>query len=213
MIFAEKTKTCTTCHTVKPLDEFYKQKKGKYGKTSVCKECRKEYQKENKEHIKKQSKEYYEYGGGREKQGWKSMYKNKSSPQFIGIVVAERLIKHLFNDFEMMPPNFPGYDAVCNKGKKINIKASTAHMQQNKNSVTNTWLFAVRKNKVPDFFLCMSFDNVIDLNPLFAWLIPGSEVNTQTGIRISSSTIHKWDKWKMDLNNAQSCCDLMKKKS
>ena len=202
MISAEKTKTCTVCYTKKSLDEFYKDKSSKDGKRSICKECNKE-----------KCKDYYYHGGGREKQGWKSMYKNKSSPQFIGIVVAERLIKHLFNDFEMMPPNFPGYDAVCNKGKKINIKASTAHMQQNKNSVTSTWLFAIRKNKVPDFYLLMAFDDTIDLNPLNVWLVRGSEINNQTGVRISSSTIHKWDKWKMDLNDARMCCDLMKEKN
>jgi len=34
-----KTKRCPKCHEVKPLDEFYKSKTGKYGIGSYCKNC------------------------------------------------------------------------------------------------------------------------------------------------------------------------------
>ena len=36
-------KTCTTCETTKPLYEFRKEKKGKYGVMSVCRKCSKEW--------------------------------------------------------------------------------------------------------------------------------------------------------------------------
>jgi hypothetical protein len=37
------TKICTKCNTKKPLDNFAKDKNGKYGVKSKCKECVKEY--------------------------------------------------------------------------------------------------------------------------------------------------------------------------
>ena len=37
------TKICTKCNTEKPLDNFAKDKNGKYGVKSKCKECIKNY--------------------------------------------------------------------------------------------------------------------------------------------------------------------------
>ena len=210
----DKKKTCSKCHVTKPLAEFNNDKNRKDGKYPQCKECTKEKRKDYYENRggREHHKDWYENRGGREIHGKVSMYENKSCPKYIGVVVAERLIKHLFNDVEMMPHGFPGYDMICNKGKKVNVKASTICVRQNKNSTMNSWQFCIKYNKDCDFFLCMAFDNVIDLNPLMAWMIPADEVNDNSGLRISASDIHRWDKWKMDLNNAQACCDLMKGK-
>ena len=186
---------------MKPLDEFVRDKRLKDGRRPQCRECH-----------NKQIRNYYHNGGGREEQGHQSMYENKSCSGYLGIVVAERLVKHLFKDVEVMPYGFPGYDMICNKGKKIDVKASTIHIEKNKNSTVNRWNFNIKHNKKCDFFLCLAFDSTIDLNPLIAWMIPGNEVNNLSNAKISSSTIHKWDKWKMDLDDAQRCCDLMKGK-
>ena len=43
---------------MKPFDAFSKDKKGKYGYQYSCKECVKEYQKDNKEKIKEYKKQY-----------------------------------------------------------------------------------------------------------------------------------------------------------
>lgn len=194
-------KLCSKCGESKPLNEFSINKRGKDNRYSQCKECRKNIDIDR-----------YQNMGGREKKGCQSMYKNKLCSNYLGIVAAERLVKHLFNDVEMMPYGFPGYDLICNKGKKIDVKASTTHIGQNKNSTVNRWNFNIKHNKDCDFFLLMAFDNVIDCNPLNAWMVPGEEINENSGISISSTTIHKWDKWKMDMNDAQTCCDLMKSK-
>lgn len=53
-------KVCSKCKEEKPLEEFHKQKGGKYGVNSRCKSCRKAYQEANKEKIKKRGKAYYE---------------------------------------------------------------------------------------------------------------------------------------------------------
>lgn len=195
-------KTCTKCHKRKSIDEFHKNKSMNDGRASWCKQCSKEY-----------DMDYYHNGGGKEKRGRISMYKNKNCAHYLGIVVAERLIKHLFNDVVMMPFGHPGYDMICNRGKKINVKASTINARQNKNSIMNTWKFNINYNKNCDFFLLMAFDNVIDCNPLNAWIIPGNEINNKSGLRISLRNIHRWNAWKMDLDNAQACCDLMKEKN
>jgi len=66
-------KKCSKCGVEKSISEFYKDKRGKYGVRSQCKECllqqqkeydkehkeeRKEYDKEHKEERKKYTKEY-----------------------------------------------------------------------------------------------------------------------------------------------------------
>jgi hypothetical protein len=57
-----KTKICTKCGIKKEISEFHKLKNGKFGVHSTCKSCRnqymKDYQKENKEQIKKYMKEH-----------------------------------------------------------------------------------------------------------------------------------------------------------
>lgn len=202
-------KKCSKCGKTKPLSEFNKDKNRKDGLYPQCKKCKGEYQKDHKEEHNTRNRKYY-HSGGREEQGYQSMYKNKLSPQYLGIVVAERLVKHLYPDVKMMPYGFPGYDLICRKLKRINVKASTIHKQYNKYSTVNYWKFSIKYNKNCDYFLCLAFDNIEDCNPLMAWLIPGNEINKNASKTISSTTIHKWDKWRMDVNDAQSCCTVMK---
>ena len=47
MTNSEQTKVCTTCKEEKSISEFHKEKKGKYGVKSRCKECFYEYKKNN----------------------------------------------------------------------------------------------------------------------------------------------------------------------
>lgn len=55
-----QTKICTKCNVEKALTEFHKDKKGKYGVRSHCKECKREYrqQPEVKRHTSKYYREY-----------------------------------------------------------------------------------------------------------------------------------------------------------
>jgi 5-methylcytosine-specific restriction endonuclease McrA len=56
------TKQCSKCKESKSLDQFYKDKNGKYGVTSICKKCKKrivrEYYNNNRDKIAKYHKEY-----------------------------------------------------------------------------------------------------------------------------------------------------------
>jgi hypothetical protein len=58
-------KICVRCAIEKELTEFSKQKKGKLGTTSDCKECRrkigKEYYKKNKKKVNKKHNDYYQH--------------------------------------------------------------------------------------------------------------------------------------------------------
>lgn len=53
-------KECGTCHELKDVSEFYKDKRNKDGILTQCKECGKIYKKRNKDHIAAYQKEYYQ---------------------------------------------------------------------------------------------------------------------------------------------------------
>lgn len=37
---SDTVKPCTKCGVVKPLDDFYRSRKGKFGRMAICKSCR-----------------------------------------------------------------------------------------------------------------------------------------------------------------------------
>ena len=198
-------KKCSKCGELKSINEFYKDKNKKDSKRSHCKKCS---TKEAKDYYLKHStriKEYYK-NIIRQRNGHISMYENKSCSSYLGIVIGESLCKYLFKDVEVMPMHNPGFDIICNRGKKIDVKTSSIRKGK-----YPSWSFKIRKNTIADFFIFVAFDNVKNLNPLYMWLIPGKEINNQAKTQISLSTIHKWNKWKRNINDVQLCCSEMKK--
>lgn len=208
-----KSKICTGCDKLKPLTEFYESKVGKYNRHSKCKKCAREisikYYQEHQEERKKYSKNYQQEHKDkiRQKRGCKPMSENKLCPQYLGIVIAECLIRHLFNDVEVMPNNHSGYDIICNKGKKIDVKSACITTQ---NSKYPRWKFHIDYNTTADYFILVAFDNLTDLNPLHLWMIPGHILSKNSGKSIRPSTIHKWSEWEHDIEAAQMCCSEMK---
>ena len=61
MDIEQLTKKCSKCGEVKPLNEFYENRRTKGGRESSCKKCKAEYQYENKERIANYQKENKEY--------------------------------------------------------------------------------------------------------------------------------------------------------
>lgn len=61
MIFINQTKCCSKCKEEKPVSEFSKTKKGKYGVGSRCKSCDKCYRVENSEKIKQNRIYHYKH--------------------------------------------------------------------------------------------------------------------------------------------------------
>jgi len=75
-------KTCTKCGEVKPLDEFWKDKRAKNGVLGACKKCRyeilKKYRSENKEKMNEWQKKYNSENQEKVKEiNKKYYYKNK----------------------------------------------------------------------------------------------------------------------------------------
>ena len=202
-----KSKICTECNELKPLTEFYKGKNNKFGVRSKCKKCHRkngmryhqEHKEERKEEVLKRQRQRY---------GHISMYENKSCPAYLGIVIGERLCRHLFKDVEVMPYGNTGYDIICNKGKKIDVKSSCIRFNNGKYP---RWAFEIDHNKMADFFILVAFDNRRNLNPLHLWMIPGNEINENSSKTICPSTIDKWSQWERDIKDAQLCCTEMKK--
>lgn len=137
------------------------------------------------------------------KRGHLPMSENKDCPTFLGIHVAERVLRYVFNDVDVMPYGYEGYDFICNHGKRIDVKSSCIHHD-------SRWMFTIRHNKTADYFLCLAFDNREDLNPLHVWLLPSEKFNHLTGTGITKNTIHKWDKYKLDIDKISACCNTMK---
>lgn len=132
-----------------------------------------------------------------------SMTKNKKCPKFLRISIGGRLCKHYFRDVEIMPRSERGYDIVCNKGKKIDVKMSCATLK--KNSKNQSFNFKIEKNKTADHFILIALDNGNDINILNLWIVPAHEINNKSNITTSIKTMHKWDKWKRDNVELKIC--------
>lgn len=170
----EKIITCVSCHKKAPLAGH-----------GMCKKCYfKNY------YLKTREPDQYT--------------KNKKCTQFLGVHVAERVLNRVFKDVERMNMSNPGYDFICNHGKKIDVKSSCEDSNGKK------WSFIIKKNKIADFFLCIAFDNRESLTPQHLWLIPGDDINTKTGVVISKNTVDRWSVYEIDIERTLHCCNSIK---
>ena len=100
----------------------------------------------------------------------------KESGNYPGVYVAEQVLSKYFKNITRMKFGNVGYDYVCERGYKIDVKLSCLHKQESGNKF---WSFRIKKNTISDFFLCLAFDNRTDLNPRYLWLIPGNIINNK----------------------------------
>lgn len=100
---------------------------------------------------------------------------NKKCSAYLGIHICEnkKFLSKVINIIESMKCNNPGYDVICGKGKKIDVKCACL-------SKNNTWIFTIKKNKIADYFLIISFDNRESLNVQHIWLVKGDSVIEKT---------------------------------
>lgn len=131
---------------------------------------------------------------------------NRQCSSFLGVHVAERVLSCVFKNVERMPMSNPGYDFICNNGKKIDVKSACI----NHSNRGHRWQFHIKKNTVADYFLCLAFDNREDLNPLHIWLIPGIVINHLDRLSISLSTTKKVEKYELDVGKVVTCCDVVR---
>lgn len=141
----------------------------------------------------------------RRKHGQNPMTFDKNGSQYLGIVVAEQVLSRIFHNVERMPYANKGFDFICNRGKKIDVKSACIRK-------IGGWEFTINKNIIADYFLCLAFDNRKDLNPLHLWLVPGCSISHLSSTSISVSTLYKWTEYKLSdrLGAVIDCCDSMK---
>lgn len=161
----------------------------------ICKECANRYQRQlyaSCPHVPIKRKHIP-----------KLMSENRECTLFLGVHVAERVLSNVFKHVYRMPIHNPGYDFVCNRGKKIDVKASCVNKD-------GRWKFKIEKNQVPNFFLMVAFDNRKKLNPMYIWLIPRNVVCHKHTVSIAPSTVSKWDEYRLDVKKVITCCKEMR---
>ena len=146
------------------------------------------------------------------------MKSNKKCSIFLGCHVAERVLSHVFKDVQRMPIHNKGFDFICNKGFKIDVKSSYLHKN-------NTYQFIMNRNKIADYFLCIGFDNREDLNPQHIWLIKADDIcmsdkskrifKEMSAISIKNNLegLSKYSEYELTdkLQEMITCCNILKK--
>lgn len=134
---------------------------------------------------------------------------NRECASYLGVHIAERALSNFFDHIERMPDNNPGFDFICGKGFKIDVKSSCLHHRLNR---TENWDFGIRHNGTADYFLCLGFDDRDSLNPLRIWLIPGNVINRLSGLQIPNSGygISKWSKYERPIDRVIECCNTIR---
>ena len=184
-------KTCGHCKATKPVSEFSKDRHQDDGLNNKCRSCCKKY--------------YSKFAAM--KYGAKSFSENKECSQYLGVHIAERILHHVFKNVTRMPLHNHGYDFVCNKGFKVDVKSA---VMMNRTKRGKQWQFDINRNQIADYFLCLAFDNRDDLNPIYLWLIPGKEINHLSTASIGERTVSKWLQWQRPIEGVLSCCRTMR---
>lgn len=193
-----QAKTCRVCNT--KLDGTNQAS----GYLNTCKSCYNKHKQQWREANPTKNKEAGTRA--RRKAGHKPYNKNRACSSFLGVHVAERVLSHVFKDVEKMPFNNPGFDVICNRNRKIDIKSACLSPDKK----TMRWGFHIERNTTADYFLCIAFNNRKDLIPQHVWLIPGHKVNHLVGVQIRNATLKKWEAYEIDITKTISCCDTIR---
>lgn len=179
-----------------------------------------EYRRQNPEKEKAQQQEYHRKNRAKltiqkreykyKKYGQQPMSENKDCPMYLGVHVAERVLSKVFDNVERMPMNNPGFDFICQKGYKIDVKSATIQLTHGGKS--KTWQFRTRQNITADYFLCLAFTDRESLEPVHLWLIPSDVVSGRSTLSISPNRLNKWSKYELPakLDDVKDCCIKMR---
>ncbi|MFZ3167406.1 MAG: hypothetical protein WA130_07300 [Candidatus Methanoperedens sp.] len=118
--------------------------------------------------------------------------KNKGCGSYLGVHIAEQVLSKVFENVQRMPITNPGYDFICKRGYKIDVKSSCLSKGDSK----GMWKFHINNNRTADYFLFLAFDNRVNLNPLHIWLVKGDEM-----IKTSLSSIKLNEKGTFEIRN------------
>lgn len=191
-----ETKRCTKCNCVLPIELFGKSYDGSGRHRAECKQCKEAYLQD------------YKHRTGRTR----PLSDAKDTTVYLGVHIAERILSRYFEDVKRMPYGNPGYDFLCKRGYKIDVKSSTLIHTDGR---PEYWKFMIKKNQVADYFLCLAFDNRERLTPLHIWLIPGDIVRDHHGLHISNleNRIMKWSRFERPIDKVADCCEVLRGES
>lgn len=143
-------------------------------------------------------------------------------------------MEKIFENTKRMPFGNKGYDFVCGKGFKIDVKCSTMYdiktvrKIRNKEVITykKGWKFNIRRNKTADYFLCIAIDDRDNLNVIYIWLIKGDEIlvghrltkkfNDRMNFSIFCETADAYKYYEIDkdrIEDARLCCSKFKEET
>ena len=185
-----KTKICRTCGKSLSIDSFSIHEFGR--PRADCKKCR-----------AKKTREHNHLIGLK-----RPIEVATDSPVWLGIHIAERVLSKYFENVIRMPYGNPGYDYICSKGYKIDVKCSClSHGNKNFYLPSGRWIFGINNNQIADYFLCLAFDNREDLNPMHIWLIPGNIISNKRLMTIGNTSISfgKWSSYERSLDKVVAC--------
>ena len=199
LVIMETNPICIDCGVELTDENWYPSYRRRH--RFVCKGC---HSKENRQWRKTNpEKAKALWTRSDRKQGHRPMSENKECTAYLGVYVAEGALSQAFKNVVRMPNGNPGFDLICNRGK-IDVKSACREKTRNR------WKFDIGRNIITDYFLCLAFDSRKNLNPLHAWLIPGSALNHLITASISQRTIHKWDAYRLDTTKVAMCCNALK---
>lgn len=141
------------------------------------------------------------------KKGHQPMSKNRECTLYLGVHIAERVLSKVFDNVARQPNNNPGFDFICGKGFKVDVKSACLIHGLNRKP---RWQFRINKNKIAEFFLCLAFDNRNSLTPLHMWLFPSSNINKINVLTSSTNMISKWDRYSLPTTKVSNCCNILK---
>lgn len=188
-------KLCSICNQRKPISEFYLRHGDREGEPyNSCKSCK--------------NKRVTECGhkSGR----WQPMNEDRHCSFFLGIHVAERVLTGFFDKIQRMPLHNPGFDFLCGKGFKIEVKSSCLRPRLKRGP--EYWAFNIRGNCIADYFLLLAFDNRESLEPQHVWLIPSRVASHLKNLVISNvpNSLAKWEMFERPLDKVTNCCESMR---
>jgi hypothetical protein len=127
---------------------------------------------------------------------------------YLGVHIAERALSKFFDNIQKMPYGNPGFDFLCGKGKKIDVKSGCLRLRGR----SSYWIFDINRNTIADYFLVLAFNNRKNLEPQHVWLIPGKVINDHKTITITNTKklLDKWDRYERALTQVLYCCKKIK---
>lgn len=194
----DNLKKCYVCKQQLPVSKFHNSSSSYDGLQGKCKSCNLIWQKEWKHRTGRQI----------------PMSENKMCSSYLGVYIAEKLLSAVFKTVERMPYANPGFDFVCGKGYKIDVKCAVA--RHGKDTYCNRWQFPINNNRIPDFFALVGIDNRASLQPQHFWIIPQSVANDtivgRLAINIGSGqkSLTRWKQYENPIDRVIEECNLLK---